>query len=46
LKSAEPDIEESSLFIKALRDMIMPRFTKDDLLLFESILMDLFPGVE
>ena len=46
LKRADPDMNESQLVLRALRDVNLPKFLKDDIPLFENIIMDLFPGVE
>jgi len=45
LKRVYRDEVEDKLVLKALRDVNVPKFLANDLILFENIIMDLFPGI-
>ncbi|KAF6769689.1 hypothetical protein AHF37_12303, partial [Paragonimus kellicotti] len=45
LKRQNPDKPEDVVLIRALRDSNLPKFLKQDAILFTAILQDLFPGV-
>ena len=46
LKRADPDMNEEAILMRALRDMNLPKFIKDDERLFRLLLGDLFPSLE
>ncbi|XP_044254832.1 dynein axonemal heavy chain 1-like isoform X2 [Tribolium madens] len=43
LKREKPEMNESQIVLRALRDVNVPKFLKDDLKLFNGIVSDLFP---
>lgn len=45
LKKNEPDMQEDLQMLRAMRDSNLPKFLRDDILLFRAIIKDLFPGV-
>jgi len=45
-KRANPDLPENITLIRAMCDSNIPKFLKDDVILFNAIVEDLFPGVE
>lgn len=46
LKKQASNVNEATLCLKALKDVNIPKFTLEDVPLFNSIISDLFPGVE
>lgn len=46
LKRAEPNLEEDSILIKAMKFSNIPKFVKDDIPLFTALIYDLFPTTE
>ena len=46
MKREDPDLEEDKIILRALRDMNVPKFIKDDNRLFRLLLRDLFPDLE
>eukprot|EP00961_Rhodomonas_salina_P154652 2083222-Rhodomonas_salina.1 len=45
-KRANPDLAEDIVMIRAMCDSNIPKFLKEDVVLFNAIVLDLFPGVE
>jgi dynein heavy chain len=46
VKRENKDMKEVQVTIKALRDMNLPKFISDDVVLFDNLFMDLFPDQE
>jgi dynein heavy chain len=46
LKREVGDLPEDQITLRALRDVNVPKFLKDDLPLFENIILDLFPDTD
>ena len=45
-KKSDPDTDEDLHMLRAMRDSNLPKFLRDDILLFRAIIKDLFPGVQ
>jgi dynein heavy chain len=45
LKRRSPSVSEDVVLIRAIRDSNLPKFVAEDVVLFEGIVGDLFPGV-
>merc|ERR1719253_2149122 len=45
-KRLTPDQPEDQILLRALRDVNVPKFLRDDLPLFENIILDLFPDTK
>jgi dynein heavy chain len=46
IKREMPDLDETSVLIKAIRDMNLPKFIAEDVILFDNLFIDLFPDCE
>ena len=46
LKRGSPEFDESTILMRALRDMNMPKFIYADVPLFRGLIADLFPGLD
>lgn len=46
VKRENKDMDETTVIIKALRDMNLPKFLADDVILFDNLFIDLFPDCE
>eukprot|EP00775_Hariotina_reticulata_P007079 gene7079-7292_t len=45
-RCASPDLPEEFVLIRAMKDANIPKLLSEDIMLFEAILSDLFPGVQ
>lgn len=46
IKRECPDLDETTVMIKSIRDMNLPKFIAEDVILFDNLFMDLFPDCE
>ena len=45
LREEEPDLDDDSLLLRSLRDVLGPKMVKNDQVVLNNILRDLFPGL-
>ena len=45
LKKNHPEMQEDLQMLRAMRDSNLPKFLRDDIILFRAIIKDLFPGI-
>jgi dynein heavy chain len=43
LQRENPEMTEEAILMKAMKNINMPRFIKDDSIIFEGLIKDLFP---
>ena len=46
IKRDRPDLDEITVIIKAIRDMNLPKFIAEDVVLFDNLFIDLFPDCD
>ena len=46
IKRSKHDQDEFTIMIKAIRDMNLPKLVAEDVILFDHLFIDLFPGIE
>lgn len=46
IKRERPELDETTVIIKAVRDMNLPKFIAEDVILFDALFIDLFPECE
>ena len=46
LKRGSPNVSEEKVLMRALRDMNMPKFVHQDVILFLGLINDLFPNLK
>ena len=46
IKREQKNLDEFTIVIKALRDMNLPKFLAEDVILFDLLFMDLFPDMD
>jgi len=45
LRRSEPDLQDSQLLMRALRDFNTPKIVSEDMTIFSGLIADLFPGI-